>query len=134
MIRSMRVLERAYTQCDIYACICAFHRNKSACRCGQCVRAVLQDKLCYHDEDRLGQVFSYHRNRCCCCCALFVLKIFSGDWHDGIEGLVHAQGHVHLDRGSVHVCHNVSVARIGFQHKATRKHAPRERTVRMAIV
>jgi hypothetical protein len=45
---------------------------------------------------------------CCCCCC-----------YDGtVEGLVHVHVLVDLDRGSVHVCHDVSVASIGFQHKA----------------
>jgi hypothetical protein len=51
-----------------------------------------------------------------------------------IEGLVHVNVHGHLDRGSLHVCHDVSVARIGFQHKPVQREAPRGRPVRMAIV
>jgi hypothetical protein len=58
-------------------------------------------------------VFRYH--------GLFVFVVIglSGICYDGtVEGLVRVHVHVDLDRGSVHVCHDVSVASIGFQHKA----------------
>jgi hypothetical protein len=62
-------------------------------------------------------VFRY----CCLVVCLFVVVVIglSGICYDGtVEGLVHVHVLVDLDRGSVHVCHDVSVASIGFQHKA----------------
>jgi hypothetical protein len=65
-------------------------------------------------------VFRY----CCLVVWLFVVVVvvvigLSGICYDGtVEGLVHVHVLVDLDRGSVHVCHDVSVASIGFQHKA----------------
>jgi hypothetical protein len=61
-----------------------------------------------------------------------VMTDLSDNWHDGIEGLVHVHVHAYLDRGSVHVCHDVSAGRIGFQHEPVQREAPR--TLRMAIV
>jgi hypothetical protein len=65
-------------------------------------------------------VFRY----CCLVVWLFVVVVvvvigLSGICYDGtVEGLVHVHVLVDLDRGSVHVCHDVSVASIGFQHNA----------------
>jgi hypothetical protein len=102
---------------------------------GRAVRAgrVLQDKLCYYREHLSGQGFSV-LSLSLLLCIIVVMTDLSDHWHDGmgLKDLCMCMYHAYLDRGSLHVCHGVSAARIGFQHKAVQREAPR--TLRMAIV
>jgi hypothetical protein len=106
---------------------------------GRAVRAgrVLQDKLCYYREHLSGQgvsVSSLLLLLLLLLCIVVMTTDLSDHWHDGmgLKDLCMCMYHAYLDRGSLHVCHGVSAARIGFQHKAVQREAPR--TLRMAIV